>query len=111
MNLSASELLGSLCALCVCLDYRPLDLVVYPVPQPPQRLRFTQQTPPQSPLYQASSSLQSRSQQKGSRQSSPRASEFRILETPFVVKVSSQYPHSQGSWEALTLQVEERSCF
>ncbi|XP_039091782.1 protein ELYS isoform X2 [Hyaena hyaena] len=65
---------------------RPLDLVVHPVPQPPQRLRFTQQTPPQSPLYQASSSLQSRSQQKGSRQSSPRASEFRILETPFVVK-------------------------
>lgn len=75
----------------MCCDYRPPDSVVRPVPQPSQHLGFIQQTPPRSPLYRASSSLPVRSQQKGSSHSSPRASEFRILETPFVVKVSVRY--------------------
>ncbi|XP_029790730.1 protein ELYS isoform X2 [Suricata suricatta] len=65
---------------------RPLDSIVHPVARPSQRLGFVQQTPPRSPLYRASSALPTRSGEKGSGPSSPRASEFRILETPFVVK-------------------------
>ncbi|XP_046933075.1 protein ELYS isoform X1 [Lynx rufus] len=76
---------------------RPPDSVVHPVPQPSQHLGFIQQTPPRSPLYRASSSLPVRSQQKGSSQSSPRASEFRVLETPFVVKKAKTLAMSVAS--------------
>uniref|UniRef100_A0A8C9KLJ8 AT-hook containing transcription factor 1 n=1 Tax=Panthera tigris altaica TaxID=74533 RepID=A0A8C9KLJ8_PANTA len=76
---------------------RPPDSVVRPVPQPSQHLGFIQQTPPRSPLYRASSSLPVRSQQKGSSHSSPRASEFRILETPFVVKKAKTLAMSVAS--------------
>lgn len=74
--------------LYICCDYRLLDLVVHPVPQPSQCLGFIQQSPTRSPLSLASTSLPVNSQSKGSRHNSFRASELHLLETPLVVKVS-----------------------
>ncbi|XP_055986647.1 protein ELYS isoform X2 [Sorex fumeus] len=64
---------------------RLLDLVVHPVPQPSQCMRFIQQSPTKSPLGLASSSLPVSSHLKGSQQKS-RTSELHLLETPLVVK-------------------------
>lgn len=75
----------------VYCDYRLLDLVVQPVPQPSQCLGFIQHIPPRSPLYLVSSSLSLSSQLKESRQNASRASELHLLETPLVVKVSITY--------------------
>uniref|UniRef100_A0A8I3VYB9 AT-hook containing transcription factor 1 n=1 Tax=Callithrix jacchus TaxID=9483 RepID=A0A8I3VYB9_CALJA len=65
---------------------RLLDLVVQPVPQPPQCSEFIQQSSMRSPLYLASHSLPSGSQLKGSPQTISRASGLHLLETPLVVK-------------------------
>ena len=74
--------------LYVYCDYRLLDLVVHPVPQPSECLEFIQQSPTRSPWSLASSSLPVSSQLKGSRQNASRASELHLLETPLVVKVN-----------------------
>ncbi|XP_055002862.1 protein ELYS isoform X2 [Sorex araneus] len=67
---------------------RLLDLVVHPVPQPSQCMRFIQQSPTKSPLGLASSSLPVSSRSKGSQQKSTRTSELNLLETPLVVKAA-----------------------
>ena len=86
--------------LYVYCDYRLLDLVVHPVPQPSECLEFIQQSPTRSPWSLASSSLPISSQLKGSHQNASRASELHLLETPLVVKVNITYLASSVHSEA-----------
>ncbi|XP_048213471.1 protein ELYS isoform X2 [Perognathus longimembris pacificus] len=65
---------------------RLLDLVVQPVPQPPQCLESVQQSPTRSPGYLLPSSLPLSSKLKRSHQNTSRSSELLLLETPLIVK-------------------------
>lgn len=69
-------------------NFRLLDLVVHPIPQPSHCLEFIQQSPTRSPLCLLSSSLPLSSQLKRPHQNTSRPAELLLLETPPVVKVS-----------------------
>lgn len=76
---------------------RILDLVVHPVAQPSQCLGSIQQSPTTSPLGPAASSSLVRSQLRGSCQSTSKASEFHLLETPLIVKKAKTLAMSVAS--------------